>query len=331
MPKKTADRGSGGLAVEDRAASGRPNIEQRLGDALREVRKGESRALTTSATISPGELSTVLLDKLRAASVGLASGITVVSTDKDSVVYPTLTADVNPSWYAEAAPITPGDPTFSTLTATPRKLAHLVQMSNEVIDDSEPSIVDVLNNHLLQVLALKLDVGLFEGSGTAPEIRGLRNVAGIQSITGVGALTLEDIADAIAALEAANAPPPFVVVLPPRSWSALRKVRDASGGAGTGAFLLSPSPATDAALSLFGASVFVSSQLSTAEGAGMNENSVYVYAASQLVYVMRKEIELELDRSRLFNSDQSELRAKLRGDLICPNPSAAVRLSGVTA
>ena len=119
MPKKTADRGSGGLAVEDRAASDRPNIEQRLGDALREVRKGESRALTTSATISPGELSTVLLDKLRAASVGLASGITVVSTDKDSVVYPTLTADVNPSWYAEAAPITPGDPTFSTLTATP--------------------------------------------------------------------------------------------------------------------------------------------------------------------------------------------------------------------
>lgn len=42
------------------------------------------------------------------------------------------------------------------------------------------------------------------------------------------------------------------------------------------------------------------------------------------------EPELELDRSRLFNSDQSELRAKLRGDLIVPNPSAVVRIAGVT-
>jgi hypothetical protein len=79
--------------------------------------------------------------------------------------------------------------------------------------------------------------------------------------------------------------------------------------------------------------VYVSGLLSTAEtqGTAVNASSVYVYNAAEVVYVRRSEVELELDRSRLFNSDQSELRAKLRGDLIVPNPSAVVRIAGVTA
>ena len=78
--------------------------------------------------------------------------------------------------------------------------------------------------------------------------------------------------------------------------------------------------------------VYVSGQLSVAEtqGTANNASSVYVYNAAEVVYVRRSEIELELDRSRLFNSDQSELRAKLRGDLVVPNPSAVVRIAGVT-
>jgi len=48
------------------------------------------------------------------------------------------------------------------------------------------------------------------------------------------------------------------------------------------------------------------------------------------VYVQRSPIEIELDRSRLFNSDQS-VRAKLRGDLISPTPSGIVRITGFLA
>jgi hypothetical protein len=36
-----------------------------------------------------------------------------------------------------------------------------------------------------------------------------------------------------------------------------------------------------------------------------------------------------LDRSRLFNNDQSELRETMRGDLIVPNPTSVVRLTGL--
>jgi len=329
---QTEDRteaASSGLAVEDRTATTETaSVEHRVIDALRSVPRGENRALTTSASVSPGELATFLFEKLRASSVALRSGITVLTTDKDSVVYPSLTADVNPGWYAEAAPITPGDPTFSTVTATPRKLAHLVQMSNEVIDDSDPSIVDVLNTHLLAMLALKLDLGIYEGSGTAPEVRGLANVSGIQTIdAGVNGAqpSLDQVADAIGLLEGVNTTA-TAIVMPPRTFAKLRKVKDT-----TGAYLLA-APTDATGLRLFGVPVLVSAQLSVTEAAGTAGavgSSMYVYNAAQVVYVRRTDVELELDRSRLFNSDQSELRAKARGDLIVPNPTAVVRVTHV--
>lgn len=327
---KTTDREGGMLAVEDRAASAGNATEERVIAALREVKRGESRALSTAASISPGALANVLFDKLRASSVGLRSGFRVMTTDADSVVFPALTGDVAPSWTAEAAPITPGDPTFASITATPRKLAHLVQMSNEIIDDSDPSIVEILNDHLLRVLGLKLDLGLFEGTGTAPEVRGLKNVPGIQTISqgtnGATLTSLDAIADAIGLLEAANTVATAIVTAP-RTWNTIRKLKDTQSR-----YQLEPLPSSDAGMRLFGVPVFTSGQLSTTEtqGTSSSSSSIYVYNASEIIYVRRQEIELELDRSRLFNSDQSELRAKLRGDLVVPNPSAVVRITGVT-
>jgi len=225
-PKPDPTPAAAGLSVEDRTGD-QPSVEARVLDALRSVPRGENRALTTAASVSPGELSTMLFDRLRAASVVLGTGIPVLTTEADSVVYPTLTADAAPAWTAEAGTITPGDPTFATVTATPRKLAHLVQLSNEVVDDSDPSVVQVLNDHLLKVLALKLDAGLLEGSGTPPEVRGLKNIAGIQTFAaGANGLTptLDTIADAIALLEAVNVPAERMrIVAHPRNIAALRK------------------------------------------------------------------------------------------------------------
>jgi hypothetical protein len=55
-----------------------------------------------------------------------------------------------------------------------------------------------------------------------------------------------------------------------------------------------------------------------------------VYAAGQLVVVRRQDATIELDRSRLFHRDMSELRGRLRADLVVPNPAAVVRIEGIT-
>jgi len=321
----------GGLTVEDRsAAPENQDIEVRVLDAILSVRKGESRSLTTTSAgpLTPPELSVYVFDRMRPASVLLRAGVRVITTDRDSIQWPQIVSDVTPGWVSEAQAITPSDPTFATLTATPRKLAALVQFSNEVIDDSHPDIVDLIRRHVSKILALRLDLAAFEGTGVAPEIRGVRATPGIQEIVAGAngaALTLDMVADALGLLEAANVPGPHVVVLPPRNWSAIRKLKDT-----TNAPLLTEFPSDDAPPRIFGARVLVSGQLSLAETQGTSNltNSVYVFAPSELVLVRRQDAELELDRSRLFNSDQSELRGKLRADLLIPNPAAIVRIRG---
>lgn len=323
------------LRVEDRTETTAPEpVEARVRDALRSVRKGENRALTTASTLSPGELSSFLFDRLVPASVALSSGITVVSTERDSVVYPRLTADVAPGWTAEAATITPGDPTLDSITATPRKLAHLVQFSNEVIEDSEPSAVDVVRDSLVRAMGLKLDLGVFEGSGTAPEIRGLRNVSGSGTVSmgtnGASPTTLDPWADAIALLEAANTPA-TAIVMHPRTWATLRKIKEVSGSARPVLADGAGSPTQGIRPSIYGVPVYVSGQLSITEtqGTSTDASTSYVYTASEIVLVRRTDIEVELDRSRLFNSDQSEMRGRMRADLIVPNPAAVARIIGI--
>jgi hypothetical protein len=99
-----------------------------------------------------------------------------------------------------------------------------------------------------------------------------------------------------------------------------------------GAPPLTATPSTDAPRQVFGSRVFVSGQLSTNESQGTSSdcNSIYVYSPSEVVVLRRQDAEIELDRSRLFNEDASELRGKLRCDLIVPNPAAVVRIVGVS-
>jgi hypothetical protein len=51
--------------------------------------------------------------------------------------------------------------------------------------------------------------------------------------------------------------------------------------------------------------------------------------SGSVVYVYRQSPVIEVDRSRLFNRDQSEVRAKLRGDLIAAIPNGVVRVTGM--
>jgi HK97 family phage major capsid protein len=325
----------GGLRVEDRAGDGGASSEERvmheLGEALRQVEKGEMRALTGSISLAPTAVAATLFDRLRARAIMFRAGIRVLDMpNADSVVYPSITADVAPIFYSEGGTITPGDPTFSSITATPRKLAHLIQVSNEVLDDSTPPLQQVLNDHLLTVLGVKLDAMMLEGDGSAPNIRGLKNVAGIQtSVAGVNgaSATLDMFADGLALLEAVNIPPEnIVIVTHPRTVAALRKLKASTAGS-----YLWGDPTTATPRPIFGEQVFTSSQLSVTETQGSSSvtNSAYLLDKTQVIWVRRQDPQVVLDRSRLFNSDQSELRATLRGDLIVPNPTAIVRITGL--
>jgi HK97 family phage major capsid protein len=278
-------------------------------------------------------------DRLAAKAVGLAAGFSVIDTDRDELHVPRVTSDATAGFYDEGDEITPSDPGLNEVVATPKKLAALVQASNEVIADSNPAVLDVVFSNLTRAMTNALDLAFFEGAGgTNPAtIKGLKNVVGIQSLelgTGDGdALAdLDPFADAIGMLEQENAEA-TAFVMHPRTWKQLLKLRELATGSNKP--LLSESagsPTGGISRTLYGIPVFLTSQLSITEtvGTATDCSSVYAMQASEVVAVRRAEARIEVDRSRLFNFDQSEIRAVTRWDLVVPNTKAVVRISGIT-
>jgi HK97 family phage major capsid protein len=189
---------------------------------------------------------------------------------------------------------------------------------------------------MVRSIALKFDWGVYEGNGVAPEISGLADITGIQEVSmgtnGAQITNLDPFADAIGLLETENAQA-TAIVMNPRTWKTVIKlketttsikplVQDEAGG-----------PTASVRRSIYGIPVYLTSQISITEGqgSGTNTSSAYVYQASQVIAVMRQDVRVELDRSRLFNSDQSELQAIMRADLVVPNPKAVVRIRGILA
>lgn len=335
---KVEDRNTpegGGLKVEERSASAGPSVEERVLDHFRGLRKGEARSLTTAGgsagPVTPPELSTFLWDKLRAHSIALASGIRVIPTDSSEVKWPRLTTDVAPDFYAEGDTIVAGDPAFDTLTAKPRKIAHRVEMSNESIDDSDPSLTGVLQDHLAVMIALKLDHAVFYGSGTPPAIKGMVNVSGIQTVSmgtdGAALANLDPFIDAIGLLLSANVPPPYAIAMAPRTFTHLGKLKEATGSVRP----LLAEPEDGQPQRIRGLPVFVSSlfPVNETQGTSSNASSAFVFAPAQVAVVRRTDVEIEWDRSRLFDSDESEVRGKVRADFLAPNPAAIVRVRGI--
>ncbi len=240
----------------------------------------------------------------------------MIPTERTQVTWPQIVSDVDPEWLDELDEITPDQPGFDSLEATPHKLATLISpISNEVIDDSEPSAVEVLNQHLVTMLALKLDASIFEGDGgSAPGIVGLANIAGKQTVSmgndGAELTNYDPIIEAIGKLRDANVPGPYAIAA---HGSVLTQLELLKEGTDSSKQLGAP-----AALPPF----YTSSQLSITEtqGNASDARSIYVYAPGQIVLVRRKSATpVELDRPPLQLRRVGDAGI-LRADLLTPNP-----------
>ncbi len=290
--------------------------------------------LGTGRSFTPQQAGEFFIDKLNAESIGLLSGMTVVRTERRELAVPRLVQDAGTKWAAEGEDLLTTDMVADTIVATPRKLAALNIISNEVRTDSVPAILDALGTSMVRALALRLDRGIFEGSGTAPEVRGLRNTSGVGVVSmganGAPLTNLDAIADALGTLAGNNANA-SAIAMHPRTWQSLSKIKTATGSNApvltTGGTL-----ADGITRALFGVPVYLSSQLSVTEtqGTATNASSVYVYSADSVMVVFRSDATVEVDSSAAFRTDESLVRAIVRADVVVPNPAAVVRIAGVT-
>ena len=315
----------------DRAVDGRcwlPSLSE-----YRELQT-EQRAVGTTGAFIPAGHANTFFDQLRKRTSVLAAGPVRLDVERaGSLKVPAVTASVTVGATAEAAAITPSDPTLASITLDPKKFAALTLVNSEAIEDSNPALREVVAKSLIADLAVELDRQLITGSGSGDNITGLRNIASVTAGpamgTNGGSLTLDVLADTIAAAETANLDPDRLAwFMHSRSWGGVRKLKDDQNRP-----IVAIDPTLGIKPSIFGKPVYLSNNLSIAETQGSNSDctTLLLVDMSQIVVGVSRDIEVVVSTDYAFNTDQVAIRATCRYDIGAPQPTAIVKVTGVRA
>jgi HK97 family phage major capsid protein len=297
-----------------------------------EYRELESRAIGSSGNpYLPVAQSNEWYDRLRNASVVLQAGPRVLPMEDTSLRVPGLSASATVSSINENTQIVASDPTLTSATLTPRKVAALVLASNEALADSTPELRDVIAADLIRETATVLDTQFLTGNGTAPNMRGIRNFTGATVLSTLGANggtpTLDTYATQLATAEAANVNSERLAwFMSPRSWQTIRGLKDSQLR-----YQLNPTPTGDAPKSVFGVPVYTTANIpnNLTTGTSTDTSWAALVDLDQVAVGRRQEVEVAYSVDFRFDFDQTAVRVVARFDIQPLNAAATVILPGI--
>lgn len=147
-------------------------------------------------------------DVLRAKLVLAQLGVTVLTGLRSNVAIPRKTVAGTLAMLAEVAGAAETQPTTALATLSPHRISAYTEPSKQAIIQSEIGIEGMIRDDLVTGAAVLAEYQAINGSGTAPNLRGIRNVSGIGSVVGGAngaALTWAHITGLEAACANANA------------------------------------------------------------------------------------------------------------------------------
>jgi hypothetical protein len=163
-----------------------------------------------------------------------------------------------PGWTPEAGLKPEIQLRWAPVDAPIETLAEWTAVTLQALDDL-PQLRSVVDFDLRRALLNKLDDSVLNGTGTTPEIRGLLNFAGVQSIAFVATTSAADmIAKGIAAVSSTGYGVPNAVVMNPADWWA---VRTSKIGTPPASFYLWGSPTEAGTPNIYGLPVVADSHL----------------------------------------------------------------------
>ena len=286
----------------------------------------ERKAMASSAlgAILPTPISNQIIDLARNASTVIRAGAVTVPMTTATLKLARMTGDVTAAWYAEAGAISESDATLDSITLTARKMACMVRINREILEDSSPGVDGIIRNSVAQAMALELDRVALVGTGTAPQPRGLQNVSGINTVTSVGTpADYGKFLDAIFEVRLDNFEP-NAVINSVRTAKTLAKLFTGISSDKTPLMM----PSDYSALTRF-----ASNQIPVNLGVGTNESLAFVGKFDELMIGLRQNIIIEVSNSAsdVFEKDQVMLRATWRGDVQVTRATAFCLMSGILA
>ena len=236
----------------------------------------------------------------------------------DNLSIAKVNADPSPAFRNEAAAIAETDPTFTTVAMVPRSLAMMTKISTELLEDTV-NLATELPNIITRAMASEMDRIVFQGTGSAPEPRGIINQSGIGNTGAGGALTnYAELLTAMTGIATLNAGPPSAIVVHPRDYGTL------AGLTATDNQPLIMPPA------LQGIPMLQTSALQVDAGAGNNESNIVMGNFSNCLIGMRNQIQIQVLRERYADTGELAFIAMMRFDIALSHPESFHKISGIT-
>jgi len=147
------------------------------------------------------------IDALRAAMVTTRLGARIMSNLQGNVAIPKLATGTSTYWVAEDGAPTEGQPVFASVSLVGKSLASYVQISRNLLIQSDPSVETVIQDDITQAIAVAIDAAALAGTGSSNQPTGILSTTGIGSVSfaSAGAPTFAEIVAIESAISADNA------------------------------------------------------------------------------------------------------------------------------
>lgn len=133
-------------------------------------------------------LSGEFVDVLRNASSVMAAGARMLTGLNGNVSIPTKSAASAGGWIAsEGGASSESEPTFGAISLTPKTVGAFTDMTRQMILQSSLDVENLVRDDLTQALALAIDKGALEGSGSSGQPTGILNTSGVNTVTAFAA------------------------------------------------------------------------------------------------------------------------------------------------
>ena len=274
--------------------------------------------MTTTAGWAPETTRTGRLVDFATRPVQVTEIIPTTTTGQAAVVYMEETTFTNNA--AEAAEGSAyGEAAFALTeqSSTVRKIAVFVPVTDEQLED-EPQVRGYLDNRLPFMIRQRLDSQILVGNGTAPNLRGINNVVGIQTQAKGTDPTPDAVYKAMVKVRTVGFAEPSAVIMHPNDWQDIRLLRTADG------LYIWGNPSEAGPERIWG--------LTVAQAVAQTENTAVVgdFATfSELAVRRGVDVQVSNSHSTYFTEGKQAVRADLRVALVFYRPAAFCTVTGI--
>jgi HK97 family phage major capsid protein len=274
--------------------------------------------MTTSAGFAPEVTRTGRVVDFATRPLQVAEIIPQTTTSQAAVQYMEETTFTNAAAEtAEGGTYPEAALAYTEQTSLVRKISVFLPVTDEQLED-EPRIRGVIDNRLPFMVRQRLDSQILVGNGTAPNLRGILNVAGIQTQAKGADPTPDAVYKAMVKVMTTGQANPDTVVFNPNDWQDVRLLRTADG------IYIWGNPSDAGPERIWGLRA-VMAQAMTADTALVGDFGNY----AELAVRRGVDVQVSNSHSTYFVEGKQAIRADMRVALVVYRPAAFATVTGI--